>query len=79
MSYDTELTLLAFRAKRAGMSLWAYAVHTGRSRDALVATFYRAQTDFNWSLSRIAAHLRTVEHPTIRRWFVRAVARLPGR
>lgn len=45
------------RAERAGMSLWAYAVHTGRAADARVADIYRAVVDPDYCQGVLIRHL----------------------
>lgn len=50
---------LILRAQRAGMSTWAYAVHTGRAEDLRVTAMYRAATDMGFCIDVFRRRLGT--------------------
>lgn len=62
---QVRLSDLERRAREAGMSLWAYAVHTGRAADIKLAAVYRAMTDRSHCIAVLSRHLGS-RHVTLR-------------
>lgn len=55
--YCPGSSTLLVRAARAGMTPWAYAVHTGGTRDRHVAVFLQAQHDHHFCMGALARRI----------------------